>query len=106
MSASSGVSIQSSYKFIAVTPRDSLILKYPTTTTPYPTQGSVNTPSQVIDEPAQTRGLSCAVAGNVAVKNDQGTAVTIFLSAGAIHPISTYQVMSTNTTATGIVAYF
>ena len=99
MSASSGVSIQSSYKFRAVTPSDTAILTYSTTQTPYDV-------SQTIDEPAQTRGISCAVAGNVAIKNDQGTAVTIFLSAGAIHPIATNQIMSTNTTATGIVAYF
>lgn len=84
---------------MAVTPSDTAILKYPTAETPYGT-------AQTIDEPAQTRGISCAVAGNVAIKNDQGASVTIFLSAGAIHPISTYQIMSTNTTATGIVAYF
>lgn len=52
------------------------------------------------------RGLSVNVAGNVAIKNTAGTTVSITLVAGVVHPISTDQVLATDTTATGIVAYY
>lgn len=106
MPAASGIAIQASYKFISVTPSDTLVLKYPTSETPYPHQQTLNSPSQTIDEPAQTRGISCGTAGNIAVKNDQGTTVVIPIAAGIIHPIATYQILSTSTTALTITAFF
>ncbi len=80
-------SIDPSSRFVAVTPTDNVVLLY-------------NGVSE------RAKGFSCAVAGNIAVKNDLGTAITIAILAGAIYPISSDTVMSTNTTATGIIAYF
>ena len=55
------------------------------------------------------RGISFAVAGDLAVRDDKETIVIIpngALVAGVIHPIGTDLIKSTGTTATGIVAYF
>jgi len=47
------------------------------------------------------------VAGNVAVANEDGTTTTITgLQAGGQYAISTDQILSTGTTATGIIAAF
>lgn len=54
------------------------------------------------------RGISFVVAGDLEVRDDQGTMIIIpsgALSAGIIHPLGT-DLIGTNTTATGIVAYF
>jgi hypothetical protein len=99
MSSSSGYAIQSSFKFKAVTPSDTVDLFYATAESPYGT-------SQTINEPAQTRSIVVAVSGNVAMLNDQGVSVTQFVAAGVPFPVVTSRIMSTNTTATGIVAYF
>jgi len=48
-------------------------------------------------------------AGDLAVKDDEGTTVVIpsnALAVGIIHPICTSQVMSTGTTCSEIVAFF
>ncbi len=56
---------------------------------------------------ARCRGVYIGGAGNLAVKDELGNAVTfISLAIGVIHPISTDQIMSTNTTATNIIALF
>lgn len=100
MTPGSGISISPAYQFMSVTPSDSDVLKYTTTgTSPYGT-------TQTVATPGLTKGISCAVTGNIAVKNDQGTTVIIYIAAGVIHPIATYQILSSSTTATGIVAYF
>lgn len=53
------------------------------------------------------RGLFVGVSGDVVVKNQAGTAVTFKNCAqGVTQPISGSVVMSTNTTATDIVALF
>lgn len=82
--------IDSSSAPILVTPSDALILKYHGVS-------------------LKCRGISFAVAGDLAIKDDQDTTVIIpngSLAAGSIHPISTQQVLATGTAATGIVAYF
>ena len=80
--------IASSDKFVAVTASDTLTLKW---------QG---------DE-YSTKGIMVGVSGDLAVKDRDGTAVTITgVAAGIIHPITCSVVMSTNTTATGITAFF
>ena len=53
------------------------------------------------------RGVYIGGAGNLAVKDEKNNAVTfVSLAVGVIHPISTDQIMNTNTTATNIVALF
>lgn len=82
--------INSSSKFALVTASDSIPLKY---------NGVVKA----------CRGISFAVAGDLAVVDDVGNAVIIpsgSLAAGVIHPIVTPYVRATGTAATGIVAYF
>lgn len=86
--AHSGTTIDPSYKFVAVTPSDTAILTYN-------------------NEPSKTKGIYVGVSGNLAVKNDLGTAVTyVGVTAGTMYPISASYIMSTNTTATNIVALF
>jgi len=80
--------IDPSNQFINVTPSDTDLLKY---------NGNVST----------CRGILLEVAGDIAIKDDENNTVVIAgLAAGVIHPIATQQILSTNTTATGIVAYF
>lgn len=86
--AKSGTSIDPSYKFVAVTPSDTALLTYG-------------------GDPSTTKGIYIGGAGNLVCKNDLGDSVTFTgLVAGALYPISTSQIMSTNTTATNIVALF
>lgn len=86
--AQSGTSIDPSYKFVAVTPSDTATLSYN-------------------GEKSKTKAIYIGGAGNLAVKNDLGTSVTFTgVTAGTIYPISASIVMSTNTTATNIVALF
>jgi len=54
-------------------------------------------------------GISFAVAGALAIKDDVGNTVVIpinSLSIGRIHAISTDEILDTGTDATGIVVYF
>jgi hypothetical protein len=56
-----------------------------------------------------TRGLGIASGGAVAVRMMGGATVILpdgALAAGIIHPIRVSRVLSTGTTATGIVAYY
>jgi hypothetical protein len=56
-----------------------------------------------------TRGISFAVAGDLAVVTAGGETVVIpsgALAAGIVHPLRVKQVLSTGTAATGIVAYW
>ena len=77
-----------SSQFIVVTPSDTAVLQYN-------------------GENKSTRGISFEVAGTLAIKNDEGVAVTLpGLAASVIHPLISDTIMATNTTATGIVAYF
>lgn len=53
------------------------------------------------------RGLYIGVAGNVALVTPNGTTTTfVGLAAGSILPVAGTKVMSTNTTATSIVALY
>lgn len=51
-----------------------------------------------------TRGLLVATAGNVVVVYPGGSTDTVYLAAGAWHPMNVIQVKATNTVATGIHA--
>ena len=82
--------IDPSGQFINVTPSDTLLLKY---------NGKV----------ATCRGIAIGTAGDLEIKDDNNTTVVIpsnSLAIGVIHPISTQQILASNTTATEIVAYF
>jgi len=91
--SSPGGSIEPSFQFSAVTPSDTANLSY------------TNADGEV--EERKCKALYIGVAGNVAVQDDAGNAVTFTgVLAGSIYPISTTVVMDTNTTATNIVALF
>lgn len=67
------------------------------------------TPSDTYTFPLIARGMSFAAAGDIAVVTTNGDTVVIpedALAAGIIHPIMFKQVLSTGTTATGIVGYY
>ena len=86
--------IDTGSQFINVTTSDTLPLKYVSAVT-----------SNL--EPRACRGILLGVAGNIAIKDDNDTTVIISgLAAGIIHPISTSQIMSTNTTASDIACFF
>jgi hypothetical protein len=77
-----------SNEFVSVTPSDTAILTY----------NSKNT---------KTRAIFVGGAGNLAIKNSLGTAVTFTgVAAGSVLPIATSNIMATNTTATNIAALF
>lgn len=58
-------------------------------------------------KPITTRGISLAVSGDLAVKDGNGNTVVLKgLAAGIILPIVTNRIMATNTTASGICAYW
>lgn len=59
------------------------------------------------NKPITTRGISIGVAGDLAIHDKDGNAVTLKnLAAGVIHPISTKRVLATGTVATEITAYW
>jgi hypothetical protein len=66
------------------------------------------TPSDSVDLPnGQPRGLYVGATGNVVVRDAGGTNTTLVgLAAGLIHPIAPVRILSTGTTATGIVAVY
>lgn len=74
-------------RFKAVTPSDSLTLTW---------NGAQ----------AATQFITCAVAGNIVVKDSADNSVTLAILAGFAYPIITNKILSTSTTATGICAYF
>ncbi len=52
-------------------------------------------------------GLGCQAAGTVAVHfHNESTSVTLSLTPGVILPVKVDRVLSTGTSATGIVAYY
>lgn len=54
-----------------------------------------------------TRGLYVGVSGDVRVRMEDGSLVTLVgLAAGIVHPLRVQQVYSTSTTATDIVAAY
>lgn len=63
--------------------------------------------------PFSVKGVSVNADGNLAIKTRNSmaneiapeAAVTIAVKAGIIYPIAPFLIMSTNTTATGIVVY-
>ena len=64
------------------------------------------TPSDSADIP-QTRALYVGTTGDVACHNGSGTSVTfVGVPAGAVIPVQTSRVMSSNTTASDIVALY
>lgn len=65
------------------------------------------TPSDVTVFDSPTRGVYVGGAGDIAVTTESGGVVTfVSVVAGSILPIRCTKVMSTNTTATAIVALF
>lgn len=93
MSSSPGGSIEPSFQFSTVTPSDTALLTYTTSG------------GEVVKR--KCKALYIGVAGNVAIKDDAGTAVTFTgVLAGCVYPISTDTVMNANTTATDIVALY
>lgn len=75
-------------KFALVTPSDTALLSY---------NGI----------PRRTKALYVGTAGNLAVKNDLGNAITLTaVPAGSVLPLAVTVVMSTNTTASTIVALY
>lgn len=92
-SSPSGGAWDPSFQFSAVTPSDTKKLTY------------TNSSSMV--EEKRCKGIYVGGAGNLAIKDDAGNAVTFTgVTAGSVYPISTDTIMSTNTTATNIVALF
>lgn len=64
------------------------------------------TPSDSTDLSEVTRAISLEVAGTLAIITQDGTTITIpGLAVGVLHPIGAQRVLSTGTTATGIVGY-
>ena len=47
--------------------------------------------------------LTCTTAGEAVVHDMNGTSLTIYLNAGAVFPLQVRRVLSTGTTAAGIV---
>lgn len=86
--------IEPSSLFKSVTPSDTIPLQYGTGTTS-------NTYNQL-----KARALYIGVAGNVAVKDDNGNTTTFSNVPVGLLRVSPAYVMATNTTATSIVALF
>lgn len=83
-----GSNIEASRKFVAVSPSDTVALTY----------NSVA---------MSTKGIYVGGAGNIAIKNDLGAAITFTgVLAGVVYPISATLIMNTNTTASNMVALF
>jgi hypothetical protein len=72
------------------------------------TDGAAVTPNDGTDLPNKpANGLVAQVAGNVSVHfHGESTAVVIGIAAGQVLPIKVDRVLSTSTTATGIVALY
>lgn len=78
-----------------------------TARTQYAVDAVLVTPSDSADLSSVSRALSLEVAGNLRILTQDGTDIVIpGLAAGIMHPIGAQRIFSTNTTATGIVAYF
>lgn len=80
--------IAPSSKFIVVSPSDTAVLTWN-------------------GDSFSTKAIMAGVAGNIAVKDEVDTSVTIVgLAAGVMYPIETNLILSTGTTATSITAFF
>ena len=89
----SSVHLASSSLPVLVTPSDTALLTY------------VNSEGATVK--GACRAILLEVAGDLAVKDSNNTTVVIpGLAAGILHPISTQQILSTGTGATGITAFF
>jgi hypothetical protein len=66
------------------------------------------TPNDSTDLPfGQPRGIYVGVTGDVVVRDNGGNNVTLTaMLAGVVHPIAARRILSTGTTATGIVAIY
>lgn len=79
----------------------------PTAAAMPPRSAAAVTPNDSADLPVTARGLSVAVSGIVKVDmRDTGTAVQVYIAAGVQTPMMCTRVYSTDTTATGIVAWW
>lgn len=79
--------LASSDQYVAVVPSDTIPLSF---------NGAVQS----------CKGILVGTAGNVVVIGASNTAVTFYLSAGSVHPISAKIIKATGTAATNIVAIF
>ena len=80
---------------------------YGTDRTQYAREVTPVTPSDSVDLALVCRAISLTVAGDIQITTKDGTTVVITgLAAGIMHPIGAQRIWSTNTTATGIIAYF
>jgi hypothetical protein len=91
--STSGASIEPSFQFESYTPSDTATMTYTNV------DGAV--------ENRSCKAILVGGAGDIACKNDAGTTVVLTgLVAGGIYPISTNQILATNTTATDLVVLF
>ena len=81
------LSVAPSEKFVAVTPSDTAPLKYGT-------------------NDVRTKGLYVGVTGDLAIKNDLGDSIVFKNIPVGYFEVNTSYVMSTNTTASEIIALF
>lgn len=63
------------------------------------------TPSDSADLSPIPRALYFGTAGDVAIRDEKGTDITYTVTAGSILPFRPTRVLSTGTTATGIVGW-
>lgn len=66
---------------------------------------SVITPDDNNDLTSLPKAIFVGVAGDIVVHNKAGTSVTLTVAAG-YHPIRPHRVLSTGTTATGIIGLY
>ena len=64
------------------------------------------TPADGTDLDIVTRGLNVSAAGNVSVVTLADETVTVHIAAGIVFPLRVKRVLSTGTTATGIVGLY
>ncbi len=84
-------------------------LRNPSTTarTQYAVDAVLVVESDTVDLSSVCRAISIEVAGDLRILTQDGVDIVIpGLAAGIMHPIGAQRIFSTNTTATGIVAYF
>ena len=94
MSTAAGAAWDSTFQYSSITPSDTAKLSYTNS-------------AGVVEPNKRCRALYVGGAGDVSVHDDAGNAVVFTgVTAGSVYPISTDTVMSTNTTATSLVALF
>ena len=72
------------------------------------TKGVEITPHDTNELDEVTRALECSASGNAEVYfiDDPDTAVTVYMVAGIMYPWCVTRILSTGTTATGIVGFY